>query len=121
MRYDDLPGAELVLPGIEDLRRGVESVPALLAAIGRPRLLGLGFEVPSHPFNEPEHRLYFRLAAEYDDEAHTQYNILIRRLVCFARSAGWLKNAHEGLITEEQLRDVLTHVERDSRAAPSRC
>jgi len=32
VRYDDLPGAELVLPGIEDLRHGVESVPALLAS-----------------------------------------------------------------------------------------
>lgn len=112
VRYDDLPGAELVLPGIEALRNGIESVPALLVAIGRPRLMGLGFDVPSHQFDEADHRLYFRLAAVYDDEAHAQYNILIRRLVCFARSAGWLRSANEGLITAEQLRDVLVHCEQ---------
>lgn len=87
VRYDDLPGAELVLPGIEDLRRGIESVPALLVAIGRPRLLALDFDVPAHRFNGPEHRLYSLLAAGYGDEAHARYNALLRRLVSFERAA----------------------------------
>ena len=87
MRYDDLPGAELVLPGIEDLRRGVESVPALLVAIGRPRLTWIGLELPANDFDEPEHRLYALLAAEYGDAAHARYNALIRRLLSFAHAA----------------------------------
>jgi len=87
VRYDDLPGAELVLPGIEDLRRGVESVPALLVAIGRPRLVELDLDVPSHSFDAPERRLYLRLAAEHGDEAHSRYNALLRRLVSFERAA----------------------------------
>ena len=87
MRYEDLPGAELVLPGIEDLRRGVESVPALLVAIGRPRLARLGFDLQPEGVARPEHRLYELLAAKYGDAAHSRYNALIRRLVSFERAA----------------------------------
>jgi hypothetical protein len=87
VRYDDLPGAELVLPGIEDLKRGVESVPALLVAIGRPRLARLGLDLPSDDFDQPEHRLYALLAAEHGDAAHSRYNALLRRLVSFERAA----------------------------------
>ncbi len=87
MRYEDLPGAELVLPGIEDLRRGVESVPALLVSIGRPRLARLGLDLPSNDFDEPEHRLYALLAAELGDAAHSRYNALLGRLLSFADAA----------------------------------
>ncbi|HEV8238607.1 MAG TPA: hypothetical protein VGS57_04505 [Thermoanaerobaculia bacterium] len=87
MRYDDLPGAELVLPGIEDLRRGIESVPALLVAIGRPRLARLGLDLPLSAFDQPEHRLYALLAAEHGDAAHSRYNALLRRLLSFAHAA----------------------------------
>lgn len=87
VRYDELPGAELVLPGIEDLRRGVESVPALLVAIGRPRLARIGLELPSNDFDEPEHRLYALLANELGDAAHARYNALLRRLLSFAHAA----------------------------------
>jgi hypothetical protein len=87
MRYEDLPGAELVLPGIEDLRRGIESIPALLVAIGRPRLEQLALDLPTADFDQPEHRLYRLLAAEHGDEAHSRYNALLRRLVSFERAA----------------------------------
>jgi hypothetical protein len=86
-RYQDLPGAELVSAGIEDLRRGVESVPALLVAIGRPRLSGLVADLPADSFDHPEHRLYLLLAREHGDEAHSRYNALLRRLVSFERAA----------------------------------
>jgi hypothetical protein len=85
--YHGLPGAELVLPGIEDLRHGVESVPALLVAIGRPRLSRLALDLPPNTFDEPEHRLYALLAAEHGDAAHSRYNALLRRLVSFERAA----------------------------------
>ena len=76
-----------MLPGIEDLERGVESVPALLVAIGRPRLARVGLDLPSNDFDQPEHRLYALLAAEHGDAAHSRYNALLRRLVSFERAA----------------------------------
>jgi hypothetical protein len=87
VRYDDLPGAELVLPGIEDLRRGIESAPALLVSIGRARLSRLNLDLPPTDFDQPEHRLYALLAAEHGDAAHSRYNALLRRLVSFERAA----------------------------------
>lgn len=81
-----MPGAELVLPGIDDLRHGVESVPALLVAIGRPRLAAY-FDLPADPYERPEHRLYELLAREHGNEAHSRYNALLRRLVSFERAA----------------------------------
>src|SRR3990170_1740756 len=45
--HPELPGPDLVAAGIADLARGVESVPALLASIGAPRLESLGVSLPS--------------------------------------------------------------------------
>jgi hypothetical protein len=87
MEFGGLPGAELVEQGLDDLGRGVESVPALLVAIGSPRLRRIGLAVPDFTFTEPEHRLYALLAREDSDSAHTRYNALVRRLVSFERAA----------------------------------
>jgi len=81
-----LPGAELVARGIADLAQSVESVEALLASIGAPRLEDLGFRLAT-AIPEPEHKLYQLLAAEDADSAHSRYNALIRRLVRFERAA----------------------------------
>lgn len=86
MADDALPGVDLVEHGLADLRRGVESVPALLVSIGAPRLRELGFEVAS-PFEGAERRLYDRLAEQGQDAAHSRYNALLRRLVSFERAA----------------------------------
>ena len=86
MNLEALPGHELVLKGIDDLARGVESDKALLVSIGAPRLRRAGIEVPQ-PFSSPEHRLYDRLAAREGDAAHSVYNALVRRLVRFERAA----------------------------------
>ena len=82
-----LPGADLVLAGLADLERGVESIPSLLVQIGAPRLRQLGFEVPLSALPSPEMRLYEVLSIEHGDGAHSQYNALIRRLVSFERAA----------------------------------
>lgn len=86
--FTDLPGGDLLAAGLEDLRRGVESVPALLAQIGAPRLRQLAIDVPArHPSGPlPEHRLYELLAREHGDNAHSRYNALIRKLVSFTRA-----------------------------------
>jgi len=83
---DALPGAELIRSGLNDLARGIESIPALLVLIGAPRLRRLGFDVPDTPYF-PEDRLYELLAKEDSDAAHARYNALIRRLVSFERAA----------------------------------
>jgi hypothetical protein len=85
--FDGLPGWELVEEGMADLARGVESVPALLVAVGAPRLQRLGLVIPGAEIAEPEHRLYALLSADDSDSAHSRYNALIRRLVSFERAA----------------------------------
>lgn len=85
-RSGALPGGAWIDSGIADLARGRDSVVALLASIGAPRLRQLGYTLPE-PFADAEHRLYERLHADNPDAAHSRYNALIRRLVSFERAA----------------------------------
>jgi len=86
MRFDSLPGGDLIESGLADLARGLSSAPALLVAIGAPRLRELGVEVPAHSQATPERALYDLLSESAGDGAHSQYNGLIRRLVSFERA-----------------------------------
>jgi hypothetical protein len=86
MTWNDLPGGDLVRKGLEDLRNGRETAPALLVAIGAPRLRRLGIVVPES-VEDPEHRLYALLVRIEGDAAHSRFNALIRRLVSFERAA----------------------------------
>jgi hypothetical protein len=81
-----LPGADIVSEGLQDLANRRETSAALLVSIGSPRLRLLGWAIP-FVFEQPEERLYHRLAAEYGDGAHSRYNALIRQLVSFQRAA----------------------------------
>ncbi len=83
MHFEGLPGADLVTQGLDDLARGVKSVPALLVAIGAPRLRALGVAVVQHDVGAPERALYELLAITEGDAAHSRYNALVRRLVSF--------------------------------------
>lgn len=80
-----LPGGELVVRGLGDLRRGEHTVAALLVSIGSPRLRSLGLSVPD-PVPEPEDALYALLAESEPDAAHGRYNALVRTLVSFERA-----------------------------------
>ncbi|MGI8927408.1 MAG: hypothetical protein ACR2HN_12300 [Tepidiformaceae bacterium] len=86
MRTADLPGGDIILSGIEDLRRGDETAEALLVSIGAPRLRRLGYAVPIGT-PDPEQRLYALLARGDANSAHGRYNALVRRLVSFERAA----------------------------------
>ncbi len=86
MEIEDLPGNDLILAGIEDLRNGTESAPVLLVSIGAPRLRALGVSIPVQTFLNPEHRLYKLLRREDPDAAHSRYNALVNRLVSFERA-----------------------------------
>ena len=81
----DLPGADLVAKGIDDLRRGERTVEALLVAVGAPRLRSVGLEIPAIPAlsESPELALYAAVCAGEAGDAHSRYNALIRRLVSF--------------------------------------
>ena len=83
----ELPGAELILIGIEDLHNGKsETVGALLIAIASTRLIeaGLTFST-SHLMLEPELELYDRLQDERDD-AYPYYNALLSSLNSFCNA-----------------------------------
>ena len=80
-----LPGQDLIDEGLADLSRSAETIPALLVAIGAPRLRQLGIDVPATPAHA-EHRLYALLARDDADAAHSRYNALVRRLVSFERA-----------------------------------
>lgn len=81
----DLPGVDLVVAGLADLRAGEITANALLVAIGAPRLRALGIPVPSPLPEDPEHAL-FRLLAARGNDAHSAFNALRRRLVSFQRA-----------------------------------
>jgi len=83
-----LPGAELVLRGLEEVRGAEPTECALLVLIAAPRLRGLGLEVPERddipgPY---EHQLYALLERTHGDAAYSRYGSLIRRIVSFSRS-----------------------------------
>lgn len=84
----DLPGADLVASGVEDLQRGEPSVEALLVMVGESRLRAAGLELPQCPTlpHPPEIALYNAIGAEHPTDTHSRYNALIRRLVSFERA-----------------------------------
>ncbi len=86
MVHSGLPGGDLIQAGLDDLARGVQSLPALLVSIGAPRLERLGYPV-LRPIEEPECRLYELLHEVDAATAHSRYNALVRRLVSFERAA----------------------------------
>lgn len=80
-----LPGGDVIGKGLADLARNEETIESLLVSIGSPRLRSLGvFLGPT--FDNPEHRLYALLGHEHGDNAHGQYNALVRLLVSYERA-----------------------------------
>jgi hypothetical protein len=89
--FEGLPSADLVTQGLLDLRNGRETIPAMLVAIGAPKLTQIGIDLPDFDLPIPEHRLYDLLAEQDSDSAHSRYNALIRKLVSFERAASCVK------------------------------
>jgi hypothetical protein len=80
MSLNELPEAELILSGLEDLHNGrMNTVEALLVAIAATRLTQAGLEVPRVLVAEPELALYARLQGDRED-AYSYYNALLSRL-----------------------------------------
>ncbi|BAZ10606.1 hypothetical protein NIES4071_24290 [Calothrix sp. NIES-4071] len=87
MNLEELPGAEFILPGIDDLYNGkTNTVGALLIAIAATRLTEAGLNFPSWGLEkEPELTLYARLQNEQDD-AYSYYNALLKSLNSFCNA-----------------------------------
>lgn len=87
MNLAELPGAELILPGLNDLRnRETHTIGALLVAIAATRLTKAGLDVPKDCLaSEPELTLYARLQDERDD-AYLYYNALLNSLNSFCNA-----------------------------------
>jgi hypothetical protein len=87
MSLNELPGAEFILPGLNDLDKGeTNTVASLLVAIAATRLLEAGLDIPrDHLAPEPELALYARLQEERDD-AYLYYKALLNRLNSFCNA-----------------------------------
>lgn len=87
MILNELPGAELILPGLDDLRNGkTNTIGSLLVAIAATRLTAAGLDIPKDRLApEPELTLYFRLQDERED-AYPYYNALLNCLNSFCNA-----------------------------------
>lgn len=83
-----LPGAEIVLAGVEDLRHGRQSIHASAVQLAAGRLQGAGLQAPGADGEIPAaHRLYRQLSEELGDGAHARYNAILARVASFAEAA----------------------------------
>jgi hypothetical protein len=82
----DLPFADSIRKGLADLEAGRETVESLLILIGEPRLRSLDVPFIARGDINADRRLYALLGETWNDEAHSQYNSLLRQLGSFARA-----------------------------------
>jgi hypothetical protein len=87
----DLPGADIILPGLEDYAAGRLTKGSLLVRIGRPRFAAVGLldGMPPAPAldRDAEHLLYELLCRELKRNAYPEYRSLLRLLVSFENAA----------------------------------
>jgi hypothetical protein len=84
MELNELPGSELILPGLEDLRQGRnQTIGSLLITIASQRLTAAGLDIPKVTLvSEPELVLYDYLENDRED-AYAYYNALLNSLNSF--------------------------------------
>ena len=84
MELNELPGSELILPGLEDLYHGRNNtIGSLLISIASIRLTAAGLNIPQVSLAlEPELALYNQLQIDRDD-AYPYYNALLNSLNSF--------------------------------------
>ncbi len=87
MNLNELPGAEIILPGLSDLHNGESNtIGALLIAIASTRLSEAGLDIPKdHLAPEPELTLYANLQDKRED-AYSYYNALLNQLNSFCNA-----------------------------------
>jgi hypothetical protein len=87
MNLSELPGADIILPGIDDLHNSkANTVGSLLIAIAATRLTKAGLHFPKDCLaQEPELTLYALLQEERSD-AYYYYNALLKSLNSFCNA-----------------------------------
>jgi hypothetical protein len=92
MELNELPGSELILPGLEDLHHGRNNtIGSLLISIASIRLTEAGLDIPQQSLvSEPELALYAYLQNERDD-AYPYYNALLNSLNSFCAALELLR------------------------------
>lgn len=84
----NLPGAEIVLPGIADIEAGRRTVNASAVQCAANRLRRLGLNARGADGNIPAaHALYRQLSSELGTGAHSRYNAILSRVASFAGAA----------------------------------
>jgi hypothetical protein len=103
IELNELPGSELILPGLEDLAQGKNNtIGALLIAIASVRLTKAGLDIPKVPLAvEPELALYdylqvdgLRPAFGQRDDTYSYYNALLDSLNSFCNALE-MKSSYE--------------------------
>lgn len=86
--FAGLPGADLVLAGLKEIRDGAPGEYGMLVLIASPRLNGLGLNIPaSINLDRPlEHELYSRLELSPAGDAYSRYNALLRSIASFCHA-----------------------------------
>jgi hypothetical protein len=97
-----LPGETLIRKGLQDLAAGKQSNESLLVLIGGPRLRLLNIPVPKSQDANADRLLYDALCRSHGNEAHSQYNSLIRQLSSFARALENRHSARERAMQQQQ-------------------
>jgi hypothetical protein len=96
MNLSELPGSELILPGLDDLHNGkTHSIGALLVAIASTRLTAAGLDIPKDRLaSEPELALYAHLQDKRDN-AYPYYNALLNSLNAFVMHLNSVTNTNK--------------------------
>ena len=88
-----LPGGDLVVKGLSDLKKGEVTENSLLLLIAAPRLVRLGFDIvgdlrlEDNKSKDLELKLYLLIKDNYkSSSAHSYYNSLIRKIVSFSKA-----------------------------------
>ena len=85
---EGLPGADLVVDGVADLRAGKDTTSAALVRMAAPRLREIGISVPQRASRQPSsHRLYELLSQDDPAGAYGRYNALLGRMASFGSAA----------------------------------
>ena len=83
-----IPGEPIIRNGLSDLAAGRETVESLMVLIGSPRIKECGVIFPETTADilNADYRLYAIMQERHGNDAHSQYNALIRQLVSFERA-----------------------------------
>jgi hypothetical protein len=97
--FADLPGYEIVGPGVADLRAGTWRANGLLVTLASARLRAAGIALPAVLPDRAKDTLWELLEAEVGDDVHARYNALMARVLSFVAALEFLNGPDRPLAT----------------------